>query len=225
MKKIRNLGIITMVFLLLIISVFAVLAALGIFGKESGGEIILFPEQNESKWLVPEGGKTVLIKTEAGEMEILLSDSAAAEKFTGLVSSGSLEGAAFEILAENMFIQTGVSGENFPAEKTDFACVNGAVGFVLDGKTAAPSIFIITNTALSGFSKAYMTEKAFDEDKIALYEKMGGVPEYEGRVLVFGRVVSGMETAEKIAAGANSGYTGGYSAAEPQKILSAEILN
>ena len=100
---------------------------------------------------------------------------------------------------------------------------NGAVGFVLDGKTAAPSIFIITNTALSGFSKAYMTEKAFDEDKIALYEKMGGVPEYEGRVLVFGMVVSGMETAEKIAAGANSGYTGGYSAAEPQKIISAEI--
>ena len=36
-------------------------------------------------------------------------------------------------------------------------------------------------------------------------------------------VLNGTETIEKIASGENSGYTGGYSAAEPIKITSAEI--
>ena len=226
MKKLKTLGIITIVFLLLIITAFAVVAALGFFQNETGGETVIEPEkplEQQKSWIVPEGGKTAVLKTEAGEIKILLSDSAAAEKFIEFVNSGAVSGIGFETLAENMFIQTGIFGENFAAEKTDFACVNGAVGFVLDGENAAPSFFIITNTEITGFSKSYMTEKSFDEEKAAYYLEKGGVPEYEGKVIIFGKVVSGTETIAKIASGENSGYTGGYSAAEPIKITSAEI--
>ena len=101
MKKLKTLGIITMVFLVLIISAGVIFAAIGFFGGPGESEGIISPEKTEDKWLVPESGKTVLIKTEAGEIEILLSDSPAGEKFAEFVNSGAISKTGFEILAEN----------------------------------------------------------------------------------------------------------------------------
>ena len=225
MKKIKILGITATVFLVLTVAALSATAFLGVFNKDTEeNEIVLTPEKIEKNRFVPEGGKTVLFKTEEGEIKIELGTCEAAEEFLKLVSEGAFANAEFSTLVTDMFIQASANGSGFAAESSGYGCFYGSVGLVTDGKTASPGFFIITAKKLSGISKAYLSEKDFDKEKAALYEELGGVPEYEGKVIIFGKVVSGMEVAEKIAAGENSGYTGGYSAAEPVKIISAEIL-
>lgn len=204
MKKLRTLGIVTMVLLVLIIGALAAFAALGFFepdeytGNENGGEISIEPsigEDSAEQWRTSE---TAVIKTEKGDIIIELGDCAAAEKFMELSDYGIFDFAEFITLADNMFIQTGVYGEGFPAEETGFSCGEGAVGFVMEDGEAFPSIVIIT-AELSG--------------------------DYDERVLVFARVASGMETVRAIAESENSGYTGGFAAVEPVKINGIGIVS
>ena len=229
MKKLRILGLVSMLVLIFALGAIIVLALLGIFKIEerpdgTGSEIIFAPIGNENPWEIPDSAeRTAVIKTEFGKITVLLSDTAAADAFIALDNEGIYDGASFTTLAKDMFIQLSAKERDFEAEETGFACIGGAVGFVMDEK-AVPSFVIITNEELSGISKSYMSEQGFEKEKIALYEKNGGMPEYEGRVLVFGKVVSGTETVRKIAEKENSGYTGGYLAAEPIPIKSIEII-
>lgn len=233
MKKIKTLGIITMIFVVLIIAVFAVLALFGVFrfetDPESGkSEITFEPIDNRNPAFVwqtseTEGDITAVIKTEKGNIEIKLGDCAAAEKFVSLDNEGAFENAEFSVLAKDMFIQASVSGENFELEQTEYLPLCGAVAFVMDGEKAAPSFVIITAEELSGSSRAFLSNNNFGEEKTGFYKNFGGIPEYEGKIIVFGTVTSGFETLEKISSGENSGYTGGYLAAEPVKINSVEI--
>ena len=232
MKKLKTLGIISAVFLVLVIAVFAVLAAVGIFkietDEEGNSNIIFSPVGTENefiKWQTSEteGDITAVFKTEEGKFEVKLSSSAAAEKFIELDNAGTFDKAEFSVLAENMFIQTSPSGESFSSEKNEFALLNGAVGFVFENGEASPSLVIITAKELSGISKAFLSESGFDEERISAYKNFGGVPELEEKVLVFGMVVSGFDVIEDIKNGKNSGYTGGFSAIEPVKIKSVEI--
>ncbi len=232
MKKIKILAIVSTVFLVLIIAIFAVLAALGIFKietDESGkSEIIFTPAEIKNKSLEwqtkeTEGDVTAVFKTTAGKFEVKLSGFAAAEKFIELDNAGIFEGMEFSVLAENMFIQTSPSGESFSLEKTDLVPINGAVGFVYEEEKAYPSLVIITAKELSGISEGFLLGSGFDEEKTGVYKTFGGVPELEGKIIVFGMVSSGAEVIEKISGGENSGYTGGYSPLEPVKINSVEI--
>ena len=211
------------------LSVFGILAALGFFGSkepESGeAEVEIVQETEKTEYIVPENGTKAVIKTDLGEIEISVPESSAGKKFLELAKNGAFDGTEFKTLAEDMFIQTSVPEENFSAEKTDFACLYGTIAFVLEDEKASPGFFIITNKKLSGFSKAYMSEKSFPEEKSALYEESGGIPEYEEKVIVFGKIISGFDTVEKIASAENSGYTGGYSAISPAKIISVEIFD
>ena len=226
MKKLKTLGIIMGALLVLFVAAFAVMAALGIFTVETGegGGISFNPIVMKKNWEIPLSEKTAVIKTEKGEIKIALADCEAAEKFSELAKSGMYLESAFDTVAEDLFISASANGENFEAEMTSYACVYGAVGFVLEGEKAAPDFFIVTKNGLSGLSESFMTEQGFDEEKIAFYKENGGIPEYEGKVIIFGKVLSGMETAEKIAKTENSGYTGGYKPAEAVKIISAGII-
>lgn len=230
MKKIKILGIITAAVIFAALAVFAVFAAAGIIEikpAENGkpAEIIFTPAKSEEEkaleWQTSETSEDVIavLHTEEGKIKIKLADCKAAEKFT------ELENSEFITLAENMFIQTAVKGENFETEETPYGCFYGAVGFVMEDEKAAPSFFIITAKELSGLSKAYLSGASISEERKALYEEKGGIPEYEGKVVIFGQVIFGMETAEKIAAKENFGYTGGYAAAEPVKITKTEIIS
>ena len=196
MKKIKILGIITMIFLVLIIVAFTVLALFGILKIETGEdgktEISFAPleEKNEFfEWQTSEteGDRTAVIKTEKGEIKIKLSETAAAEKFIELKNSGAFKNAEFSVLAENMFIQSTVPGENFEAEQNEFAAISGAVAFVMEKEEAAPSFIIITAEKLSGNSSAFLKNGAFDSERAEVYEKFGGIPEYEGKILVSAR--------------------------------------
>ena len=228
MKKLKTLGIVTTVFLVLMMSALGIAAAFGFFGEEKPEkgktETDITAENINSDWIVPETGKTAVIKTDLGEIKIALSGSEAAEKFASLAKEGAFDGAEFKTLAENMFIQTETCGESFSAEKNEFACINGVIGFVSEDGETFPSLVIINSGELSGFSKAFLSESSFPEEKTAIYEKFGGIPEYEGKIVVFGKIISGSDIVEEIASGKNSGYTGGYSALEPVKIISAEIF-
>ena len=95
--------------------------------------------------------------------------------------------------------------------------------FVMEEGTAYPSIVIITAEELSNASKGFLKNSGFDEERIELYENFGGIPEYEGKIAVFGMISSGENVIEKIKNSENSGYTGGFSLLEPIKIKSVEI--
>ncbi|MBR2041811.1 MAG: peptidylprolyl isomerase [Oscillospiraceae bacterium] len=206
MKNTKIIGIIIGVLIIILIALLVFLWAFGAFRISSGEE--LPPEISETENINPgnntewqktetSGDKTALFKTEKGDFEIKLADCETAEKFEELNASGAFEGATFLILAENLFIQSGTCGEAFAAEENEMECIRGAVGFIRDGDEVYPSIVIITGEDLS---------EALD-----------------GRLSVFGQVVSGMETVDEIAYSENKGYTAGYSAVEPILITGIEI--
>ena len=234
MKKIKILAVVTVSLLVAIIGIFVVLAVLGVLRierDENGGkaEIIFSPinkKENAIVWQTTEteGDKVAVIETEHGNITVKLGDNAAAEKFIELCQNGAFAQSEFSVLAEDMFIQSTAAGENFDAPETDLACLYGAVGFVMDEEKATPAFFIITAKELSGISLAYLEEAGFSEEKKEAYKTFGGIPEYEGKTVIFGQVTKGMETVMKISAKENSGYTGGYSATEPVKITGTEIF-
>ena len=98
------------------------------------------------------------------------------------------------------------------------------ISFVFEDEKAFPSLVIITAENLSSVSKGYLKESGFDEERTKVYESFGGVPEYEENLIVFGKISSGKEVVKAISEGKNSGFTGGYSALEPVKINSVEII-
>ena len=233
MKKLKTLGIITMAVLIVLMAAFAIMAALGIFKIETDEtgktEIIFSPAESKNEFLAWQTSETedkavAVFKTDAGDFKVKLADCAATEKFIELDNAGTFDGMEFSVLAENMFIQTSLSGEGFAAEKTEFACIEGAVGFVLEDEKAFPSLVIITPENLSSVSKVYLKESGFNEERKKVYESFGGVPEYEENLVVFGMVISGKDTVKAISEGKNSGFTGGFSALEPVKINSVEII-
>lgn len=167
---------------------------------------------------------TAVIETEAGSFVLKLYSGAAAERFAELAEGGSFASAQFATLAENMFVQCpALSAETFGAEQNELACVYGAVGFAMDGGEISDSLFVVTAKSLSGMSSAYISEHAFSSERASLYESFGGMPEYEGKVMIFGQIVSGFDVLDSIAAGKTSGYTGGYTAENPVKILSVTV--
>lgn len=235
MKKLKILALTTIITLIIFIVGAAVFAYLGVFsfnlGEEGGiGGIVLNPAESEKenilRWQTQKtfGDTVVNIKTSEGSFSIKLADCAAAEKFAEIARSENFSLGEFKTLAENMFIQASVPGESFAPEENEMGCFHGSVGFVKDGENASPSFFIITAEKLSGLSESYISKEDFDENRAEYYRDFGGIPEYEGKAVIFGQVISGMEIIEKIAAKENLGYTGGYSAEEPVKIISAEII-
>lgn len=230
MKKLRILGLVTILVLIVILSAILIIFALGMLKIEekpdgSGSEIVFTPVEEKDPWEIPDSAeRTAVIKTEMGDITIRLSDTAPAEEFINLDNGGAFEGAEFSVMAKDMFIQANINDPSFETAKTDFACVYGTVGFVMDGDMTSPSFFIITNKKLSGLSESYMKEQGFEKEKIAFYEEKGGMPEYEGKVVIFGKVISGMNIAEKIAKTENAGYTGGYLAETPVPVTDVEII-
>ncbi len=167
---------------------------------------------------------TATVETEAGAFVLKLYPGAAADKFAELAEGGSFDGVAFETVAQKMFTQCpALSAETFGAEQNELACVYGAVGFAMDGGEISDSLFVITANELSGMSRAYASEHDFSAERAALYEERGGMPEYEGKVLIFGQVLSGFDALDAISEGATNGYTGGYAAENLVKIFSVTI--
>lgn len=167
---------------------------------------------------------TAVIETAAGSFTLKLYPGAAADKFAALGEGGAFSSGEFSVLAKDMFIQCApLSEESFGAEKNDLGCFYGAVGFVMENGMVTDSLFAVTAKSLSAGSRAFIEENAFSAERAELYESLGGMPEYEGKVMIFGQVTEGFDTLDSIAAGKTNSYTGGYAAESPVKIISVTI--
>lgn len=233
MKKIKTLGIVTVVLLVIIIAVAVILSLLDILkiekNPDGNGNIIFTPFEKKNEFFSwqtenTKGDITAEINSDCGKITVKLADCEAGKKFISLCENGAFDETGFSVAAENMFIQCNGKGESFFVEQTEYAPVNGAVAFVIDGENAACSFIIITASELSQTSKNYISEKGFDSEKTELFENFGGIPEYENNVVVFGMVTFGEDTLENIFRKENSGYTGGFSLTEPVNISDIKIV-
>lgn len=230
MKKLRILGIASMLILIVIITALAALAFLGVFDSAPSGEETPkaeSPENNSfspTEWQISEteGDITAVLETTLGKIEIQLAENPAAEKFIELQKSGAFDGAYFD-MAPKGFIRLFAEGEGYELGQNELGCFHGAVGFIYEGGKAFPQLVIINSAQLSENSAA-MLQNGFDSERAALYEKAGGVPEYEGKVIIFGKISSGFEVIEALSSAENSGYAGGYKLIEPVFISGTEIL-
>lgn len=201
MSKIKIIGIIAAAAVIIIIAVFAVILMTGSSGNDEN--IInkeMFIPKNSVKWQKTEttGEIRAIFRTEKGDFELKLAECEAAEKFIELAKADVFDEADFPVLAENLFIQTGICGETFSVSENKMACIRGAVGFVNDDGETYPGLVIITAEDISA--------------------------ELEGKVTVFGQIISGMENVDDIAFSENTGYTGGFSAIESIAIKDIEII-
>ena len=228
MKKLGVFAVIVMILVCAAALAVAVMSFLG--GGESPvrdilGGVLIEKEQNPKlTWQTgeTEGDVTAVIKTDLGEIVFKLDGSKAAERF--IESAGDFGGASFETVAENLFIQVPALTKNAGEyEENELGCFYGAVGFVSEDGKVSDSLVIITAKELSGISKAYVSGENFDLERGEFYESFGGVPEYEGKIQVFGQVIDGFGVLEKIAAAETSGYTGGYAAENPVEIISVTV--
>lgn len=198
----------------------------GILDKED--QITVEEEKSEAlAWQTAEPALEDVIavfETESGSFSVKLFSGKEGDAFKSLAAQGAFSDREFSTAAKDMFIQTEVQNTDV-CEKTEneLGCFYGAVGFVTEGNIVSDSIVIITANKLSGTGKAYLMENGFSAERSEIYKSLGGIPEYEGKVLVFGQVTSGFDVIDFIAKGETDGYTGGYAVREPIKLVSVTI--
>lgn len=234
MKKLKTLGIATIIVLLSVTIIITTLSLLKIITPKNpetdNGNLIFSPLENRNPiflWQTEKNTDDVkaILKTDKGDIKIRVANCDAGEKFLSLCKNGAYSNSEFSRAAENLFIECSAKGESFSVKETEYAAIKGAVAFIKENENAVPAFVIITADELSQISKSFLKESSFDNERKELYENYGGVPEYEGKIIVFGMVDFEDETVEKIKSEKNLGYTNGFYLKEPVKIISVEIIN
>lgn len=190
----------------------------------SGGVLIEKRKDEALAWQTEntEGDIKAEIKTGLGSIVFKIRDEKAAEYF--LSEPESFAGAVFDVAAKDLFVQTSpLSKASVPYEESALGCFYGAVGLVSEEGKTYPSLVIIAAEELSGLSRAYISGENFDEERAEFYKSFGGVPEYEGKIQIFGQVTEGFDVLLKIAEAKTSGYTAGFAPEEPVTIISVKV--
>ena len=230
-NKMKKLGV-AAVILMVAVCASALAIALASFLKGGDGGInsllegVIIEKEKDPKlrWQTEDTEEdiTVTLKTSAGDITFKLDGSAASERL--IESAAKFGGEEFATAAENLFIQVpALSGDTVPYEESGLGCFYGAVGFATENGKVYDSLVIIAAKELSGLSRAYISGENFDPERAEFYGSFGGVPEYEGKVEIFGQVIEGFDVLEKIAFAETSGYTGGYVPAQPVSIISVTV--
>ena len=165
------------------------------------------------------GGDTdAVIHTSMGDIEIkFFSKEApkAVENFITHAKNGYYNGTVFHRVINDFMIQGGdptatgmggesIWGENFEDE-FDPALHNlrGAVSMANAGPgTNGSQFFIVQAKSVPGNMLSQMrnmADRGFPEDIVDAYESLGGTPWLDFRHTVFGQVINGMDTVDKIA--------------------------
>lgn len=156
------------------------------------------------------------VKTSMGEFKMVLyPDYApyAVENFYQHAVDGYYNGRIFFRVIDNFMIQTGdpkddgTGGESIWKEPFDDEFTDdlwhfrGAVAMANSGNTNGSQFFIVQNYEVPEQSMEEMREHddLFPEEVVDEYAKNGGVPWLDHVHTVFGQVISGMETVDKIA--------------------------
>lgn len=164
------------------------------------------------------GDKVAIIKTNQGEVEIVLFPEAApkaVENFITHAKNGYYNGIIFHRVIPNFMIQGGdptgsgmggasIFGSSFEDEfDIDFRNFRGALSMANAGpNTNGSQFFIVTADSVPADTIVQMrelgTDQGYPEDIIDAYEKLGGAYWLDFRHSVFGQVIKGMDVVDAI---------------------------
>ncbi len=161
------------------------------------------------------GDQVAVIKTNRGEMKVLLLPEAApkaVENFVTHAQNGYYDNLIFHRVIDGFMIQggdptgTGMGGESiwgrpfedeFSREAFNF---RGALSMANSGpNTNGSQFFIVQAKEVPAQLVGQMEQAGFPEEAIRLYKENGGTPWLDFRHTVFGQVIEGMDVLDQIA--------------------------
>lgn len=181
-------------------------------GDANMAENVTFPQLTTE---VGENEQLVQMNTNVGSIKIKLFPEQAprtVENFLTHAKNGYYNGIIFHRVIEDFMIQggdptgTGRGGESIYGQpfEDEFSMelfnLRGALSMANAGPgTNGSQFFIVQNASLPAGYKEQMGEAGFPEEIIEAYVENGGTPHLDHRHTVFGQVIEGMETVDKIA--------------------------
>lgn len=186
---------------------------------------------------VAENEALVVMNTTLGPIKIKLFPEVApktVENFLTHAENGYYDGIIFHRVMNEFMIQggdptgTGMGGESifggsFEDEfSTEVFNLRGALSMANAGpNTNGSQFFIVQKTSVDGGTIKQLKDAKFPEEIITAYSETGGTPHLDHMHTVFGQVIEGMDTVDKIA----TAKTGAQDKpAEEIAIQSIEIL-
>lgn len=163
---------------------------------------------------VAENEALVVMNTTLGPIKIKLFPESApktVENFLTHAENGYYDGIIFHRVMNDFMIQggdptgTGMGGESIYGDtfEDEFTMnlfnLRGALSMANAGPATNGSQFFIVQAAQAPGSAKQMTEGGWPEEIAKAYEEMGGTPHLDQKHTVFGHVVEGMDTVDKIA--------------------------
>jgi cyclophilin family peptidyl-prolyl cis-trans isomerase len=162
----------------------------------------------------------VLISTEFGDIKVKLYNETPIHRdnFLKLASEGKYNGSIFHRVIPMFMVQGGGIeggtkdiGETIPAEiNAKFVHTRGALAAARTGDNVNPErrssgsqFYIVHGRQFSADNIREQGKRMgfpYTEEQIEAYVKKGGAPHLDGSYTVFGEVIEGMETVDKIAA-------------------------
>ncbi len=196
--------------------------------------------------LRPPGNCMVLMKTSLGDLVMELSELTPVhlDNFVRNVESGYYVGLQFHRVISNFMVQGGdnktrKSGRKFDEPEeidseilTSLHHVRGALAAARmpnemnpDKRSSGSQFYIVDGAEMDEKKlKRIRAEKLFEytEDQIQSYYDLGGAPQLDGEYTIFGRLVRGFDTLDKIASTKTDKFD---KPLEPVTILEARMLN
>lgn len=163
-----------------------------------------------------DGETKVTIKTTHGDMSFKLFEKdipKAVENFVTHAKNGYYDGIIFHRVIKDFMIQggdptgTGMGGESIWGDSfedefsMDYFHFYGALSMANAGpSTNGSQFFIVQNSHLDTRTLKALKDGGWPEEAVKGYEELGGTPHLDHRHTVFGQLLEGQETLEKIAA-------------------------
>lgn len=136
--------------------------------------------------------------------------------FVTLIQSGFYDGLTFHRTSDVFMIQGGDPNGNG----------TGGPGYTIAGEFASNNFTgndITHKRGVLSMARGDLADSAGSQFFIMVADHVGEAAGLDGQYAAFGRVTEGMETADSIAAGPNTGYEGGYMALEPRVIQTITV--
>ncbi|MGX7112618.1 peptidylprolyl isomerase [Gemella cuniculi] len=165
---------------------------------------------------IKDGEIKVVIKTTLGDMTFKLFEKdipKTVENFITHAKNGYYNGIIFHRVIKDFMIQggdptgTGMGGESIWGESfedefsMDYFHFYGALSMANAGpSTNGSQFFIVQNNHLDSRTLSALEAGGWPEGAIKGYAELGGTPHLDHRHTVFGQLLEGVETLEKIAA-------------------------
>lgn len=179
--------------------------------EDKGEESLVFPQLDEE---VAANEALVVMNTTLGPIKMKLFPEIApktVENFLTHAENGYYDGIIFHRVMDEFMIQggdptgTGTGGESIygGSFEDEFAMnlfnIRGALSMANAGPETNGSQFFIVQATSPTYSVDEMTAGGWPADIVEAYGEKGGTPHLDQKHTVFGQVIEGMDTVDKIA--------------------------